>query len=161
MSESRARDLSVPPERVLAATGAAADLWGASWQPEDRGGRLVLPVVQGLRRGVLEVRVTIEPNVSGASLSLRVESSRVRLNRAAVMVLLLGAVGGGVVALWPLFPALLPVAPAGAVLALVAWLLVVSRLRSKGVEDFLSLVVELSEGRQTGASGNVPTPGQR
>jgi len=161
MNQTLEREFNLPPDQVLAAVREAADLWDAFWQAEDCGGQLALPVVQGLRRGVLSIRVRAESRPSGTSLELAVESSRYHLNRAAVVVLVLGALGGVTVALWPLFPALLPLAPAGAVLALVAWLLVVSRLRSRGAEDFLDLVVAVLEEGPVGDSGNVQTPPQR
>ena len=46
---------------------------------------------------------------------------------------------------WPISPVLLGFAPIGAVLAIVAWLMVVSRLRHSGVEDFLDLVETRAE----------------
>ena len=97
----------------------------------------------------------MRPRPTGTSLQLEIEASRIHLHRSAVAVLLLGALGGVTVALWPLFPSLLPLAPAGAVLALVAWLLVVSRLRSRGVEDFLALVATVLEEDSVDDGGNV------
>lgn len=161
MSPALEREFDLPPERVLAAVREAADLWGAFWQPEGRDSRLALPVVQGLRRGVQDIRVRAESRPPGARLQLEIESSRIHVHRPAVGVLVMGALGGICVMLWPLFPSLLPLAPAGAVLALVAWLLVVSRLRSKGPEEFLELVASVVEESRGGESGNVPTPRQR
>jgi hypothetical protein len=54
--------------------------------------------------------------------------------------LLFGGAGGLTVALWPFFPELMPLLPVAVVLALVAWLLVVARLRSSDPGDFLKLV---------------------
>lgn len=155
MTQTLDREFTQLPDRVLAAVKEAADLWGAFWQPEDSGGQLALPVVEGLRRGVSNIRVRAESRPSGTTLQLAVESSRVHLHRSAVVVLVLGALGGVTVALWPLLPALLALAPAGAVLALVAWLLVVSRLRSRGAEDFLDLVVAVLEEGSVGDTGNL------
>lgn len=161
MSQLLEHEFGVPPDRALAAVKEAADLWGAFWQPDGHGGQLALPVVQGLRRGVWDVRIRAQSIPSGTSLQLAVMSSRVHLHRSAVAVLLLGAFGGVTVVLWPVFPSLLPLAPAGAVLALVAWLLVVSRLRSKGTEDFLDLLVAVLEEGPDGGRGNVSTPSRR
>ena len=48
------------------------------------------------------------------------------------------------VMLWPLSPKILQLAPIGAVLALVAWLLVISRIRNSDAGDFLALVSALA-----------------
>ena len=54
--------------------------------------------------------------------------------------------GGISAVLWPLFPErLLPFVPLGLVMAIGAWLLIVSRLRSAGPQDFLDTVAELAE----------------
>jgi hypothetical protein len=69
-----------------------------------------------------------------------VEQEEFQLNHGAVFVLLCGAIGGIAVMLWPIWPPLLALAPIGAVLAILAWLMVASRLRSAGVEEFFALV---------------------
>lgn len=71
---------------------------------------------------------------------MEVEKEEFWLNRGAVFVLLCGAIGGLSVALWPIWPPLLGLAPVGAILAILAWLMVASRLRSSGMEDFFALV---------------------
>jgi hypothetical protein len=139
------RDLTLPPAEVLAAIGRAADLWGADWHSGTAGGQLVLPVARGLRRGVSVVGVQLESSTVGSHLLLRVERTETHLNRPAVAVLSLGALGGLITVLWPFFPNLMRLAPLGAVLALVAWLLVVSRLRSSDAEAFVELIAELTE----------------
>jgi hypothetical protein len=74
-----------------------------------------------------------------------VEESRLEVNRSAAVVLVFGGLGGLIVALWPFFPALMPLLPVAVVLPLVAWLLVVARLRSSYTEDFLKLVGEIDD----------------
>ena len=140
-ARSPRRQIDQSAARVARAVRQAADDWGARWQPDGRGGRLLLPVSQGLKRGLVVARIEIESTAEGSELNLTVEDEDYRLNRPAVVVLLLGAAGGLVTALWPFFPGLLRLAPVGAVLALVAWLLVVSRLRTTDTDDFLDLVV--------------------
>lgn len=139
------RHLRRSPEQVLGAVREAAELWGGHWQRQGRGGRLALPVVRGLRRGVVEGRLTAEPSGDGTTLRLEIVSRHYRLNRAAVTILILGGLGGLTTVLWPFFPGLLRFAPAGAVLAVAAWLLVSSRLRTGDEADFLALVAELAE----------------
>jgi hypothetical protein len=133
-------ELEVTPASALESLAAAADLWGASWQPESAGGTLRLPVVRGLWRGVEQCHVAVEPTRSGSTVELTVEERWLQVNRSAVVVLLFGGAGGLTVALWPFFPELMPLLPVAVVLALVAWLLVVARLRSSDPGDFLNLV---------------------
>jgi hypothetical protein len=133
-------ELEVTPAAALESLAAAADLWGASWQPESAGGTLRLPVVRGLWRGVEQCHVAVEPTRSGSAVELTVEERWLQVNRSAVVVLLFGGAGGLTVALWPFFPELMPLLPVAVVLALVAWLLVVARLRTSDPGDFLSLV---------------------
>ena len=76
---------------------------------------------------------------------LTVEEGWQQVNRPAMVVLLFGGVGGLIVALWPFFPGLIPLLPVSVVLALVAWLLVVARLRTSDPGDFLRLVAEIEK----------------
>ncbi len=132
-------------EEALKAVGEAADIWGAAWQPDGWGGRLELPVAAGLRRGVLCGRVSVDPGADGCKILFRVETSNHSVNTPAMVVLLLGGIGALSATLWPFFPVLLPLAPVSVVLALAAWLLVVSRVRTSGPEDFFELVASLPE----------------
>ena len=132
-------------ETTLAAVEQAAELWGAAWRADGWGGRLELPVAAGLRRGVVRGRLSVEATADGSRLLLRVEESRHTLNRVALVVLLLGGIGALAATLWPFFPPLLAVAPLAIVLALSAWLLVASRLRTSGPDDFLDLVATLPD----------------
>ena len=128
-----------------AAIGAAAESWGAEWQgdPADRcAGRLELPVVFGLRQGVLIGRVAIEPAGSGARLTWELEESRLTLRRlevallAVTLCLLLPALA------WPFVPRLLALLPVAAVTGLLTWWLVLSRLRNSGPEEFFSTLAD-------------------
>lgn len=139
------RQFSQSPTKVLQTVDEAAEVWGAAWQPDGNGGRLDLPVVQGLRQGVLTGRLRAEPVDEGSLVRLEVDESHLRINWSATAVLLMGALGGLSLVLWPLSPTILQLAPIGAVLAVVAWLLVVSRLRYSGPGDFLDLVAELAD----------------
>lgn len=76
----------------------------------------------------------------GSEVELLVEETEYHLHRPAVAVLVVGAAGALIGLLWPLYPPLLALAPMGALLTFVAWLLVVSRLRSSGPIEFLELV---------------------
>ena len=142
---SHQRQLSKPAAAVLDLVGDAAEMWGAEWQPANQGGQLRLPVVQGLRHGVVEGTVTVEPTEDGVSLLFEVDKSTYRVNKSAFAILLLGGLGGVTLILWPVSTTFLQLAPLGAVLALVAWLMVVSRLRNSDPEDFFDLIADLSE----------------
>jgi hypothetical protein len=142
---SHQRQLSQPPATVLEAVDEAAQMWGAEWQPTDEGGRLRLPVVQGLRRGIVQGTLNAAPEETGTSLRLDVEKASYAINRSALAILILGGMGGLTIVFWPLSPTILQLAPIGAVLALVAWLMVVSKLSNSDPEDFFDLVADLSE----------------
>lgn len=139
------RQLSESPESVLRVVDEAAEIWGALWQQEAQGGQLALPVVQGLRQGVLTGRLDMLPSNGGTLVRLEIEESHLAINWSAAGILLLGGLGGLTLVLWPLSPKILQLAPIGAVLAVVAWLLVVSRMRYSDAADFLDLVAELME----------------
>lgn len=139
-------DLVRPPEEALAAVGRAAEAWGAEFEREGRGGRLRLPVVSGLRRGLMSGPVKVEEGPEGSRVVFQPEESIHYVQTASVIILLLAGVGAVLTALWPFFPKLLPLAPFGAVMALGGWFLVISRLRSSGPQEFLSMVAAEAEG---------------
>ncbi|MEJ2085111.1 MAG: hypothetical protein P8Y44_05445 [Acidobacteriota bacterium] len=139
------RHLDQSAEQALSSVRQVAEEWGAMWEPEGSTGILRLPVSHGLRQSLLEGPLTVEadPRGSGSTLRFRVEATRTKVNWTASLLLLIGAAGGIVTMLWPFFPGLLPLAPAGIVLAIAAWLLVASRLRTTEIEDFFDLVDQL------------------
>lgn len=157
-----------PPDAVLEALALAAEDWEGEWRPRAdptpgrTSGHLYLPIVAGLRQGLLELAVTVEPGSpeepgedEGTRLSLQPLAGRYHLNTSAVGVLAIAAVGGLMVLIWPFFPAypeLVQLAPLGAILALVGWFLVVSRLTNQGPEEFLSLVRLGVEGTEENGS---------
>lgn len=125
------------------AVAAAAAAWGAEWQPDAArtdGGRLALPVVFGLRRGVLVGRVDFEPAGAGARITWRAEESHLELNRASVAVLALTGLALLPALAWPFQPRLLALLPFAAVMGLLSWWLVLSRLESSGPEEFFGTV---------------------
>jgi len=130
----------LPITEVPAALAAAADAWGAEWSGGRDGGKLVLPVVFGLRQGVLVGTVGIEPSGEGARLTWELEESHLELRRAEVallglaLVLLLPALA------WPFAPRLLNLLPVAAVTGLLSWWLVISKLRNSGPEEFFASV---------------------
>lgn len=131
----------------LEALAEVANAWGADWQPEGEpghgtGGRLIMPVLAGIRRGVAAGRIQSHPQGASTRLVYAVEHLDLHLNHASVGVLLLAAMGGLLTVVWPFFPQLLPVAPFGALLALGGWFLVVSQLQNSGPRELLDLVAE-------------------
>ncbi len=140
--EEHAIDLACAPAAALAAATRAASDWGA----ELAGGRLHLPVTAGLRRGFMEGELAAEALPDGSRLSFRVEKSEYSVRPGPVAVLLLGALGGLTLVVWPLYPPLLHLAPLGIVLALGAWFIVLSRLRVSGPDEFLERVAAVSAG---------------
>jgi hypothetical protein len=149
MSE-RSVALPVAPEAALAALGEAAGIWNADLDRDSTGGRIRLPVIAGLRRGVLTARVTVEPlepDGDGSRLLFREEGRKDALHIQAVIVLLVAVIGAALTVIWPFYPNLLPLAPFGALLALGGWFLVISRLRTSGPEEFLEAVQALATGQ--------------
>lgn len=142
---SHAVDLKVPPEEALAAVRQAAEDWGAELQPGGSGGTLRLPVVAGIRRGLVSGTVEIQSVAEGSRVAFRPESSTYYVQTAAVMVLLLAAAGGLLTVLWPFYPELIAVAPFGALVALGGWFLVIARLRTSGPDEFLAAVAVAAE----------------
>ena len=134
--------IPAPPERVLAAVSAMAEEWGAEWTAERDGGSLHLPVVAGLRRGLLSGRIEARGSApDGTLLTLRGETGHWRVHRSAAAILVLGALGALPVILWPLSPRFLALAPVGLVFMFLAWFMVVSRLRTAGGAEFLEAVL--------------------
>ena len=137
-------DLPLTPSETMAALRGAVEAWGGGWSEEETSQEFAVPVRAGLRHGYARIRPTIDETDSGSRLQLEVQEQTLRVNRSAVMVLLMGAIGGLLTVLWPLHEALLALAPIGAVLALAAWLMVASRFRSHGAEELLGAVEEIA-----------------
>lgn len=137
------RTVTVPggSAQALAAVGRAAEDWGAAWQEGTAGGRLELPVSAGLRHGLLTGRIDVSSTRGGETeVAFHPERSSYRVWTPAVAILVLAVAGAATTVLWPFYPGLLPVAPFGALLALGAWFLVVTRLQNRGAEEFLELI---------------------
>ena len=139
----------VGEEQARQAVAIAAEDWGGEWEPEKD--RLTLAVTAGLRVGWVRGPVRFERSTGSQPLEIcyRVEESSFALQRAAVVFLLIAAVGGLFTMLWPFFvhsnPALIQLAPLAALFALGGWFLVVSRLRDAGPEDFLAAAATITE----------------
>ena len=136
-------ELPHAPAEALRALGAAAEEWGADFAPAAAGGpggELRLPVVAGLRRGLLSGPVAVAAAGRGSRVVFRPLAQDYYLETSAVAALSMAAAGALLSVAWPLFPQLLPVAPLGVVLAVGGWFLVLSRLRGQGPEEFLASV---------------------
>jgi hypothetical protein len=141
-------DLFLPPEAAVAALARTAEDWGAQFERDPAGGtggKLHLPVLAGLRKGVVSGEVELWPKGEGSRLVFRPEAAVYFVQTSAVMVLLLATAGGVLTILWPFFPHLLAVAPFGAVIALGGWFLVITRLRTSGPDEFLAAVAAQEE----------------
>ena len=133
-------DLPERPDSAMAALRRAAEDWGAELHKEESGLWLHLPVVHGLRRGVIAGPVRVEPATDGARVHFEPRESQLYVQPASVVILLLAVFGAAFTVIWPFFPHLLPIAPFGAILALGGWFLVISRLRTSGPDEFLHMV---------------------
>lgn len=134
-------DLEIPPEKALAAVRRTAEDWGAEFQPNGyTGGQLHLPVVAGIRRGLVTGALEVQSAAGGSRVVFQPERTIYYVQTSAVLVLLVAVAGALLTVLWPFYPNLIAVAPFGAILALGGWFLVVSRLRTSGPEEFLAAV---------------------
>lgn len=138
-------DLDMPPDRALLALRQTAEDWGAELQPGGSGGKLHLPVVAGIRRGLVSGPVEVQKAEGGSRLVFRPEASVYYVQTAAVMILILSVLGAMLTVLWPFYPKLIALAPLGAIIALGGWFLVVSRLRTSGPDEFLAAVADTPE----------------
>jgi hypothetical protein len=158
-------DLPYPPAEALRAVGEAADEWGAEFEPRGAGGQLHLPVVAGLRRGLLSGPVVVEAAGQGSRVVFRQAAQDYWLETSAIAVLAMAGAGALLTVAWPLFPRLLPGAPLGAVLALSGWFLVISRLRAKGPAEFLQTLAvrpsQPSAGEDPVGAAAASSPGDR
>lgn len=128
------------PEAALAALAETAAEWDGEWAREGGGGRLALPVQGGLRQGVVQVQASAHAVAGGSELVLRTESAHWALRRSATLLLLVALLGAAAATLWPFVPALQSLPPLGLLLAVAAWLAVLTRLRHKSVREFLDEV---------------------
>ena len=134
------------PEQALSALRQTVEDWGAQLQPgedgsvEMTGSRLLLPVVAGIRRGLVSGPVEVQPAEDGSRVVFRPEESVYYVQTPSVMILVLSVAGAILTVLWPFYPQLITVAPFGAIMALGGWFLVVSRLRTSGPDEFLTAV---------------------
>jgi hypothetical protein len=137
-----------PPARVLAALPRVVDGWGGTLTGAAEDARLEIPVLAGLRRGRVGGRLRVEAAAGGSVAVFTVESAVLRVNVAACAILLLSAAGAITSVAWPWFPRLLSAVPLGLVLAVGGWLLIASRLRSAGPEEFLLALRAASAGAE-------------
>ena len=134
------------PEQALSALRQTVEDWGAQLQPgedgsvEMTGSRLLLPVVAGIRRGLVSGPVEVQPAEDGSRVVFRPEESVYYVQTPSVMILILSVAGAILTVLWPFYPQLMTVAPFGAIMALGGWFLVVSRLRTSGPDEFLTAI---------------------
>lgn len=128
------------PEAALAALAETAAEWEGEWEREGSGGRLALPVQGGLRHGVVQVQASAHAVAGGSELVLRTERADWHLRRSATLLLLVALLGAVAATLWPFVPALQSLPPLGLVLAVAAWLAVLTRLRHRSVAELLDEV---------------------
>lgn len=120
-----------------------AEKWGGEFDPKT--GRLELPVLAGLRHGRLVAEVEALPKKGGSKVRLRVLESHYQLDRGSTFSLALAAIAALATLVLPFFPRFWILLPPALVIAIAAWLFIVSRLRTSSVEDFLGELRSLAE----------------
>jgi hypothetical protein len=134
------RRTAAPAAATLATLGELVEAWGGEWNAETR--ELRLPLQAGVRHGWASGRAEASERIGGSDLVLRMEEPRWSVDRPAVLMLLMGAASGLCAVLWPFFPPLARFVPIGLVLGASVWLVVLSRLRHRGVVELLDDVEE-------------------
>ena len=131
------------PRAALRLLAETADSWGAGWQADgERGGRLALPVLAGVRHGWVAGEVEVEAAGEGSRLVYRVEESAYQLDKASVLTLTIAACGALITVIGPLIPQLFRLVPIGILLSVAAWLFIVRRLRNSGPEEFFEFLAD-------------------
>lgn len=139
MSDQHTVDLELSPAESLALVAETAESWGGGWEADgDGGGRLTIPVLAGLRHGFVTGRLRVEPLADGSRLYFEVEQSVYRVQKPALVILLLAGFGALLTVFGLFVPSLHPLVPMGALLAISSWLVVVARLRNTGPEEFFA-----------------------
>ncbi|NJL27510.1 MAG: hypothetical protein HC897_06225 [Thermoanaerobaculia bacterium] len=139
-------DLEISPAESLALVAEIAESWGGGWVAEgENGGRLTIPVLAGLRHGFVTGRLSVEQHGEGSRLRFEIEESVYRVQKPALVILLLAAFGALLTVFGLFVPALHELVPLGALLAISAWLVVVARLRNTGPEELFDALVAASE----------------
>ncbi|MBV8203055.1 MAG: hypothetical protein JOZ15_20760 [Acidobacteria bacterium] len=154
--------LPYTPAMALRALGAAASEWGAELEPRagpEGGAQLRLPVMAGLRRGLLSGPVAVEAAGRGSRVVFRPLTQDYYLETSVVALLVVAGAGALLTVAWPLFPQLLPGAPLGGVLAVGGWMLLAPRLRGKGPEEFLESVARHPGTETEAPGGETKAPG--
>jgi len=132
------------PEQALAALGELVEAWGGEWKAAS--GELVVPLQAGVRHGRSRGHARAVQQIVGSELVLEMQEAEWALDRSAVLMLVLAGASGIAGVLWPFYPPLATFVPIGLVLGASVWLVILSRLRNKGVAELLSEVEQqLSE----------------
>ncbi|HYL06841.1 MAG TPA: hypothetical protein VE075_12420, partial [Thermoanaerobaculia bacterium] len=81
------------PRAALRAVGSAASEWGAEFEPGGEGGQLHLPVVAGLRRGLLSGPVVVEAAGEGSRVAFRPATQDYYLETSVIGLLVMAGAG--------------------------------------------------------------------
>ena len=133
-------ELDCPQKQALVALEAAAEAWGADWVATASGGKLEIPVTAGVRHGFVDAQATVTGAGRRATVRLDIQKEDYRLHGSSVAVLVMGAAGGLGMMLLPFFPQLFDFLPFAGISMLLAWFVVVARVRHRSPGDFLETV---------------------
>ena len=137
--DSRTLTLESTPSAALKLLKEKAEIWGGGWKGEGlTGGRLVIPVLAGLRRGYVGYGVSVDGTPRKTTLDFKEEESDLQVHVPTLIVLLIAAAAGLTTMVIPFMPRLLPLLPPSVVLSLATWLFIVARLRNSGIDEFLA-----------------------
>lgn len=139
-----ARDEALDWLEQLVATWAGDLRRVDAHEAEASDAKLVLPVQAGLREGALLVDVTALALGDGSRTRLlfRVERSEYRLRRASLLILTGGLLSAVLIVLMPLIPRLVGLLPMAFAFMILAWFLVLARVRYRGLPEFVAKFAE-------------------
>ena len=152
------KELDASPEETLRRVAQAAEAWGGEWRQDegdggDATGKLIVPVSAGVRRGWMGYLVSATEDSGTTRLELRLAEEHLDVDRATVVFLLTALVGALLFLVVPFVPKLMPLLPVGFVLTAAGWLVVASRLRNSGVEEFIDSLEGLAGGSSSEGDG--------
>ncbi len=134
--------VDLPPDVAFDLAVEAVQDWGGEVDPAGLSNRqgplkVQLPVSAGLRYGWIDAYLSTHHTGSSCRIVLQVEDSHYHLHTSAVMVLLLGGLGGLSMLIMPLFPQLFELLPLAGLLLVLAWFMVASKVKHHDAQDFL------------------------
>lgn len=143
-------DVQTSPADALSWLEEGTHVWGGDFrrveanEETDGDAKLVLPVQAGLRHGALLATATATALGDGSRtrIALCVDRSDYRVPIARLLVLFAGLAGAVLIVVMPLVPHLVALLPLAFAFLILAWFLVLARVKYRGMAEFVALLEE-------------------